>query len=224
MSSADAIAAALVEGGVDILLIETAQDTRNVKAALLGIQRVMKEVGHHIPVMVSGTIEPMGTMLAGQNAEAFLASIAHADLMAVGLNCATGPEFMTDHIRSLSDMASTRISCYPNAGLPNEEGLYLETPQTLAEQLDRFVKHGWLNIVGGCCGTTDRHIAAIAQMVQGRKPREVKPPAHHAWYSGIEKAARADSRFWRRQAACCLLSVKTSARISARNIDWFSLL
>ena len=179
-------AKALVDGGVDILLVETAQDTRNVKAALLGIQRVMKEVGHHIPVMVSGTIEPMGTMLAGQNAEAFLASIAHADLMAVGLNCATGPEFMTDHIRSLSDMASTRISCYPNAGLPNEEGLYLETPQTLAEQLDRFVKHGWLNIVGGCCGTTDRHIAAIAQMVQGRKPREVKPPAHHAWYSGIE--------------------------------------
>jgi 5-methyltetrahydrofolate--homocysteine methyltransferase len=179
-------AKALVEGGVDILLIETAQDTRNVKAALLGIQRVLREAGRQVPLMVSGTIEPMGTMLAGQNAEAFLASIAHADLMSVGLNCATGPEFMTDHIRSLAEMASTRISCYPNAGLPNEEGLYLETPESLAEQLDRFVKKGWLNIVGGCCGTTDRHIAAIAQMTAGRKPREVKAPGHHSWYSGIE--------------------------------------
>jgi 5-methyltetrahydrofolate--homocysteine methyltransferase len=176
----------LVEGGVDILLIETAQDTRNVKAALLAIQRVMKETGQRVPIMVSGTIEPMGTMLAGQNAEAFLASIAHADPMSVGLNCATGPEFMTDHIRSLSEMASMRVSCYPNAGLPNEEGLYLETPQTLAEQLDRFVAHGWLNIVGGCCGTTDRHIAAIARMVEGRQPRALKPPSHKAWYSGIE--------------------------------------
>jgi 5-methyltetrahydrofolate--homocysteine methyltransferase len=179
-------AKALVDGGVDILLVETAQDTRNVKAALLGIQRVVKEIGHRVPVMVSGTIEPMGTMLAGQNAEAFLASIGHADLMSVGLNCATGPEFMTDHIRTLSDMASTRISCYPNAGLPNEDGLYLETPETLSEQLDRFVKHGWVNLVGGCCGTTDKHIAAIAKMVEGRKPREVKAPSHRALYSGIE--------------------------------------
>jgi 5-methyltetrahydrofolate--homocysteine methyltransferase len=179
-------AKALVDGGVDILLVETAQDTRNVKAALLGIQRVVKEIGHRVPVMVSGTIEPMGTMLAGQNAEALLASIGHADLMSVGLNCATGPEFMTDHIRSLSDMASTCISCYPNAGLPNEDGLYLETPETLSEQLDRFVKNGWVNIVGGCCGTTDKHIAAIAKMVEGRKPREVKPPSHRALYSGIE--------------------------------------
>ena len=139
-------AKAMIEGGCDILLVETAQDTRNIKAALLGIKRL----GIRIPIMVSGTIEPMGTMLAGQNAEALLASVAHADLLSIGLNCATGPEFMTDHIRSLADMASTRISCYPNAGLPNEDGLYLETPYTLAEQLERFAKHGWLNIVGGC--------------------------------------------------------------------------
>ena len=171
---------------MDVFLIETSQDTRNIKAALLGIGQLERETGRHIPVMVSGTIEPMGTMLGGQNAETMLASVSHADLLSVGLNCATGPEFMTDHIRSLAQMASTRISCYPNAGLPNEEGKYLETPQSLSEQLDRFVKNGWLNIVGGCCGTTDKHIAAIAQMADGRKPRELKPSAHRSYYSGIE--------------------------------------
>ena len=164
-------AKALVEGGADILVLETCQDTRNVKAGLLGIQRVMRELGRTIPVMVSGTIEPMGTMLAGQSADAFLSSISHVDLLSVGLNCATGPEFMTDHIRTLSEMAPMRISCYPNAGLPNEDGKYLETPQSLAEQLDRFANHGWLNLVGGCCGTTAAHIHAIAQMADGKKPR-----------------------------------------------------
>ena len=180
-------AKALIEGGVDILLVETQQDTRNVKAALLGIQRLEKALGLRIPIMVSGTIEPMGTMLAGQNAEAFLASVSHADLLSIGLNCATGPEFMTDHIRSLATLASsTRISCYPNAGLPNEDGNYLETPASLAAQLDRFIRHGWLNIVGGCCGTTDKHIAAIAQMVEGRAPRQLSPAQHRSFYSGIE--------------------------------------
>src|SRR5262249_12258237 len=134
-------AKALVEGGADILLVETCQDTRNIKAALLGIQQLMSELGRCIPVMVSGTIEPMGTMLAGQTAEALCASVSHVDLLSIGLNCATGPEFMTDHIRTLSEMASTRISCYPNAGLPNEDGKYLETPQSLAEQLERFIDH-----------------------------------------------------------------------------------
>ncbi len=186
-------AKALADGGVDIFLIETAQDTRNVKAALLAIDRLSRELGFKIPVMVSGTIEPMGTMLAGQNAEAFFASISHAELLSIGLNCATGPEFMTDHIRSLAEMASTRISCYPNAGLPNDEGKYLETPQSLAEQLERFAKNGWLNIVGGCCGTTDKHIAAIAQMIEGKKPREIKPPSHRAYYSGIELVEAEDS-------------------------------
>jgi len=179
-------AKALVEGGADILVLETCQDTRNVKAGLLGIQRVMREEGRKIPVMVSGTIEPMGTMLAGQSADAFLSSISHVDLLSVGLNCATGPEFMTDHIRTLSEMAPMRISCYPNAGLPNEDGKYLETPQSLAEQLDRFANHGWLNLVGGCCGTTAAHIRAIAQMAEGKKPRQPKVPSHRAYYSGIE--------------------------------------
>jgi 5-methyltetrahydrofolate--homocysteine methyltransferase len=179
-------AASLIDGGVDILLIETAQDTRNIKAALLGVQRLMEEIGRRIPVIVSGTIEQMGTMLAGQTAEALVASVSHIDLLAIGLNCATGPEFMTDHIRTISEMSSSYVSCYPNAGLPNEEGLYLETPDSLAKQLDKFVRHGWLNIVGGCCGTTDRHISAIAQMAEGQTPRALKERPHRSLYSGID--------------------------------------
>jgi 5-methyltetrahydrofolate--homocysteine methyltransferase len=186
-------AKALVEGGADLLLIETCQDTRNVKAALLAVGRLEKELGCKIPAIVSGTIEPTGTMLGGQTADALLASIAHADLLAVGLNCATGPEFMTDHIRTMHEMAHTRISCYPNAGLPNVEGKYDETPATLAAQLDKFAAHGWLNIVGGCCGTTPAHIKAIAAMVDGKAPRIVRPSAHRAYYSGIELVEAEDS-------------------------------
>ncbi|MBI3667960.1 MAG: homocysteine S-methyltransferase family protein [Acidobacteria bacterium] len=179
-------ARALVEGGVDILILETCQDTRNAKAGLLAIQRVERELGRKIPAMVSCTIEPMGTMLGGQTADAFWASVSHVDLLTIGLNCATGPEFMTDHIRTLSELASTCVHCYPNAGLPDEEGKYAETPQTLAEQLERFVRHGWLNIVGGCCGTTAEHIRVLAQMAEGKRPRAVKEPSRRAFYSGIE--------------------------------------
>jgi 5-methyltetrahydrofolate--homocysteine methyltransferase len=186
-------AAGLAEGGVDLLLVETCQDTRNVKAALLAIQRVERELGRKIPSMVSGTIEPTGTMLAGQTADAFWISVAHADLLSIGLNCATGPEFMTDHIRTLSEMAHTRVSCYPNAGLPNEEGRYLETPESLAAQLERFAQHGWLNLVGGCCGTTPAHIRAIAQMVQGKAPRRVPGRSGRAFYTGIELIEAEDS-------------------------------
>src|SRR5205823_2503438 len=138
------------------------------------------------PTMVSGTIEPMGTMLAGQTADALYASVSHAKLLSIGLNCATGPEFMTDHIRSLHELATTRVSCYPNAGLPDEEGKYLETPTSLAAQLEKFVDHGWLNLVGGCCGTTEQHIRAIAQMAGGKKPRQRPAEAHRAIYTGIE--------------------------------------
>ena len=186
-------AKALVEGGADLLLIETCQDTRNVKAALLAVGRLEKELNRKIPAIVSGTIEPTGTMLGGQTADALLASVAHADLLAVGLNCATGPEFMTDHIRTMHEMAHTRISCYPNAGLPNVEGKYDETAQTLAAQLEKFATHGWLNIVGGCCGTTPAHIKAIAAMVDGKKPRIVRPSEHRAYYSGIELVEADDS-------------------------------
>jgi 5-methyltetrahydrofolate--homocysteine methyltransferase len=176
----------LVEGGVDLLLVETCQDTRNIKAALLAIQQLSSDVGAQVPVIVSVTIEPMGTMLAGQTVEALWASLRHAKPLAFGMNCATGPEFMTDHIRTLSQLSGSYVSCYPNAGLPDEEGKYLETPSTLASQLEKFVDHGWLNIVGGCCGTTEKHIRAIAQMVEGKKPRMLSADSHRAIYSGIE--------------------------------------
>ena len=179
-------AAGLIEGGADILVLETCQDTRNVKAGLLAIARLGRELGVDIPTMVSCTIEPTGTMLAGQTADAFYVSIAHAGLLSIGLNCATGPEFMTDHIRTLNEIAATRISCYPNAGLPDAEGQYAETPESLAREIERFVDPGWLNIVGGCCGTTPAHIRALAQMVEGKKPRPPKQPAHRVFYSGIE--------------------------------------
>jgi 5-methyltetrahydrofolate--homocysteine methyltransferase len=183
----------LMEGGADILLLETCQDTRNVKAGLLAIHRLGKELGYAVPVMVSGTIEPMGTMLAGQTADAFYASISHADLLSVGLNCATGPEFMTDHIRSIHELATTRVSCYPNAGLPDEEGKYAETPTSLAAQLEKFVDHGWLNFVGGCCGTTPAHIQAIAQMVEHKIPRAPKESSHRTYVTGIDLVEAEDS-------------------------------
>jgi len=183
----------LIEGGADLLLIETAFDTRNIKAGVYAVQRLERDLGIRIPLMISGTIERFGAMLAGQPADAFYASVAHADLLSVGLNCATGPDLMTDHIRTLAQMASTRISCYPNAGLPNEEDKYLETPDSLASQLAKFVEHGWLNIVGGCCGTTPAHIKAIAQMAEGHVPRVVPPPSHKAYYSGIELVEAEDS-------------------------------
>ncbi|MBK7929920.1 MAG: methionine synthase [Bryobacterales bacterium] len=183
----------LLDGGADLLLVETSQDTRNVKAALIAIARLSEERGYTIPTVVSGTIEPMGTMLAGQTADALYTSLAHAPLLAIGLNCATGPEFMTDHIRTLHEMSSTRISCYPNAGLPNEEGLYLETPSTLAAQLERFVDHGWLNLIGGCCGTTPAHIQAIAQMVEGKRPRTAPGAERRTYFSGIETVEADDS-------------------------------
>jgi len=176
----------LVEGGVDLLLVETCQDTRNIKAAILAIQQLSKEGGAQIPFIVSVTIEPMGTMLAGQTVEALWASLRHAKPLAFGMNCATGPEFMTDHIRTLSQLTSEYVSCYPNAGLPDEEGKYLETPTTLAAQLEKFADHGWLNFIGGCCGTTEKHIRAIAQMVEGKKARPRPEESHRAIYSGIE--------------------------------------
>ena len=176
----------LLEGGVDLLLVETCQDTRNIKAAILAIEKLSKEIGTAIPFVVSVTIEPMGTMLGGQSVEAMWASLRHAHPLAFGMNCATGPEFMTDHIRTLSSLTGEFISCYPNAGLPDEEGKYLETPTTLAAQLEKFVNHGWLNIVGGCCGTTEQHIRAIAQMVEGKKPRVRPAELHRAVYSGID--------------------------------------
>src|SRR5262245_36089971 len=178
-------AAALIDGGVDAILLETAQDTLNVKAAGRGIRRAMREAGVSLPLMLSATIEPMGTMLAGQAVEAFAVSVEHLAPLTIGLNCATGPEFMTDHLRSLALLSPHFVSVYPNAGLPDERGQYGETPASLALKLQRFVREGWVNLVGGCCGTTPAHIRAIADMVRGEPPR--RPPARGASaVSGVE--------------------------------------
>lgn len=186
-------AAGLIEGGADALLLETCFDTRNIKAGVLAILDLSREIGQPIPLMISVTIEPMGTMLAGQSIEALWASLDHLDLLSIGLNCATGPEFMTDHLRTLQSLTSRFVSCYPNAGLPLEGGGYGETPASLSEQLGRFIDRGWLNIVGGCCGTTERHIRAIAQMAAGKPPRRPPEPNHRAVYSGIDIIEAEDS-------------------------------
>nr|WP_144927133.1 methionine synthase [Paenibacillus bovis] len=186
-------AKALIEGGCDLLLLETSQDMLNVKAGTLGIKRAFDEVGFEIPVMISGTIEPMGTTLAGQSIEAFYISIEHIKPLSVGLNCATGPEFMTDHLRSLSDLATSYVSCYPNAGLPDEEGHYHESPESLSKKLAGFAEKGWLNIVGGCCGTTPAHISAIRDAVDDKAPRKKPELAHGHAVSGIEPLFYDDS-------------------------------
>src|SRR5499426_2543622 len=176
---------ALIEGGVDALLLETCQDTLNVKAAAIGVKRALAEAGRTLPLMVSGTIEPMGTMLAGQGVDALYTSLEHLDLFSIGLNCATGPEFMTDHLRSLSEIATCVITVYPNAGLPDDRGRYEETPQSLALKMRRFVQEGWVNAIGGCCGTTPAHIAALARIAEGqpiRRPATTRAAA----VSGIE--------------------------------------
>ncbi len=188
-------AKALWEGGVDIILLETINDALACKAGIIGIQQLARETGSRIPLMISCTIEPTGTMLGGQTTDSFYTSISHADVISVGLNCGTGPEFMTDHLRTLHELAHSRLSCYPNAGLPNEKLEYNETPDTLALQIQRFLDNGWLNFVGGCCGTTPAHIAAIAKMAEGRRPRQLPYSKHRAFYSGIDLVeASPDSR------------------------------
>lgn len=175
----------LIDGNVDLLLLETSQDLLNVKAGYIGIQNAFKKRGVSLPLIISATIEPMGTTLAGQSIEAFYISVNHMNPLAVGLNCATGPEFMQEHLRSLSNLATSFVSCYPNAGLPDEEGNYHESPESLAQKLAGFAEEGWLNIVGGCCGTTPDHIKAIAAKLQGMQPRERKQSSFHM-LAGIE--------------------------------------
>ncbi|MFU1796931.1 methionine synthase [Paenibacillus azoreducens] len=178
-------ALALIEGGADALLLETSQDTLNVKAGSIGIRQAIDKSGIALPIMISGTIEPMGTTLAGQNIEAFYISLEHLDPISVGLNCATGPEFMRDHIRSLSAMAKAAVSCYPNAGLPDENGNYHESPDSLARKMEDFAQQGWLNIAGGCCGTTPDHIRALAEVMSRYQPRPMAG-THAPSISGIE--------------------------------------
>ena len=165
----------LLEGGVDMLFLETAQDALNLKAAALGAMRAMNETGIQAPLMISGTIEMMGTALAGQTIEALIAGVEHLPTFSVGLNCATGPAFMTDRLRAAAELAQTRVTVVPNAGLPDENGHYLETPESMTRTLERFVDNGWVNALGGCCGTTPAHIAAFNEMLENKKPRRVRP-------------------------------------------------
>ncbi len=176
---------ALMEAEVDCLLLETSQDTLNVKAGSIAIQKAFETLGRKLPIMISGTIEPMGTTLAGQNIESFYISLEHLNPISIGLNCATGPEFMRDHVRTLSDVARTAVSCYPNAGLPDENGNYHESPESLAKKIAGFAEQGWLNIAGGCCGTTPAHIKALADTLKQYKPR-LQFGDHPPAVSGIE--------------------------------------
>ncbi|MDI1253266.1 homocysteine S-methyltransferase family protein [Thermomonas sp.] len=162
----------LIEGGADVLMVETVFDTLNAKAALFAIDDVFEALGARLPVMVSGTItDASGRTLSGQTAEAFWYSLRHAQPLAIGLNCALGAKDLRQHIDVLSQVADTNISCHPNAGLPNAFGGYDETPEDMAAMLHEFATAGLLNLVGGCCGTTPEHIAAIAQAMEGLAPR-----------------------------------------------------
>ncbi|MGD8779945.1 MAG: methionine synthase [Ignavibacteria bacterium] len=178
----------LVDGGSDILLVETIFDTLNSKSALIAIREYLNEINKSIPVMISGTIVDLsGRTLSGQTTEAFYNSIAHTkDLLSVGLNCALGPRQMRSFIEELSAISPFYTSLYPNAGLPNEFGDYDETPELMVEVLKEFGEEGFYNIVGGCCGTTPEHIKAFAEMVKSIKPRKLKPVEPYLRLSGLE--------------------------------------
>lgn len=165
---------ALMDGGVDILLIETIFDTLNAKAALFAVQDVFEERATELPVMISGTItDQSGRTLTGQTADAFLISMEHFPLLSVGLNCALGASMMRPYLQILSKNTTFGVSAHPNAGLPNEFGQYDETPELMAEQIKEFLDDGIINIIGGCCGTTPDHIKAIAELAKNYQPRVV---------------------------------------------------
>ena len=178
---------ALIEGGVDVLLPETTFDTLNLKAALWAMEEVFDELGYRLPVMISVTItDASGRTLSGQTTEAFWHSIRHARPFSVGINCALGPKEMRPYMATLSRIADCFVSCYPNAGLPNAFGGYDETPEQMAEVLGEFAQAGFLNMVGGCCGSTPEHIAAIGEAVAKAKPRVVAPRSHDTVLAGLE--------------------------------------
>ncbi len=167
---------ALMDGGVDILLIETVFDTLNAKAALFAAEQVFNERAITLPIMVSGTITDLsGRTLSGQTPEAFLISLEHIPLLSIGLNCALGSELMEPYLKTLSDRAPYAVSAHPNAGLPNAFGQYDETADLMSDKIKSFFEKGLVNIVGGCCGTTPEHIKAIATLAQQYKPRTWTP-------------------------------------------------
>jgi 5-methyltetrahydrofolate--homocysteine methyltransferase len=191
----------LVEGGADLLLLETIFDTLNAKAALFAISQYNDEyfaaTGKRVPVMVSVTItDQSGRTLSGQTVEAFWISVSHMDLLSVGINCALGAKQMRPYVEELSHLAPVHISCHPNAGLPNAFGGFDETPESMSADLHDFASNGWLNIAGGCCGSTPAHIKAIAQKLRGLKPHVLSKPERYTRFSGLEPLVlRSDSRF-----------------------------
>lgn len=162
----------LIDGGADLLLLETIIDTLNAKAALFAVQELFDELGKSLPVMVSGTItDASGRTLSGQTTEAFLISIGHVPLLSVGLNCALGAKALRPYLQVLNEQAPFFVSAYPNAGLPNEFGQYDQTPEEMGQQIKEFLDEGLVNIIGGCCGTTPEHIKVIAELAATYKPR-----------------------------------------------------
>jgi 5-methyltetrahydrofolate--homocysteine methyltransferase len=167
-------AKALIDGGVDILLIETIFDTLNAKAALFAVQTLFEELGYEIPVMISGTItDASGRTLSGQTTEAFLISMSHVNLFSIGLNCALGAKELRPYLQVLAKEAPFYVSAYPNAGLPNAFGGYDETPEQMAEACKEYLDLGLINVLGGCCGTTPAHIKCFAEVAKNYKPRVV---------------------------------------------------
>jgi 5-methyltetrahydrofolate--homocysteine methyltransferase len=170
----------LMDGGADLLLLETVIDTLNVKAALFAIQELFDETGKKLPIMVSGTItDASGRTLSGQTTEAFLISVSHVPLLSVGLNCALGADLLRPYLQVMNENAPFFVSAYPNAGLPNEFGHYDQTAEEMAVLVEEYLKEGLVNIVGGCCGTTPDHIKLIAEVAKKYKPREI-PAAQYA--------------------------------------------
>src|SRR4051812_35629323 len=187
-------AAALLEGGVDLLLVETIFDTLNAKAAIAAITELFEETGKRVPLIISGTVtDRSGRILSGQTVEAFLTSIAHGDPLVVGLNCALGPGEMEPYIEELAHTTSHFVSAYPNAGLPDPLSPtgFPETPESLAPQLEKWARNGWLNVVGGCCGTTPDHIRLIAESVRDLPPRVCRPSVSDGEASDV--ASRRDA-------------------------------
>lgn len=187
----------LLYGGADILLVETIFDTLNAKAAIFAIDQLFEDSGKKLPVMISGTItDASGRTLSGQTVEAFWISISHIELLSVGLNCALGAKEMRPHIAALSKIANCFLSAYPNAGLPNEFGEYDQTPEVMQEYIRDFAGNGFVNIVGGCCGTTPEHIKAMAEGVKGLQPRQIPELPGYTMLSGLEPLImRPDSNF-----------------------------
>ncbi|MEL6802978.1 MAG: homocysteine S-methyltransferase family protein, partial [Bacteroidota bacterium] len=177
----------LADGGADLILVETIFDTLNAKAAIFALNRVRDEIGRELPVMISGTItDASGRTLSGQTVEAFYISLAHADPLCIGLNCALGAQEMRAHLKALHQVAACHVHAYPNAGLPNEMGEYDQGAEEMRGYIQDFAQSGFVNLIGGCCGTTPAHIAAMAQTVAGLTPRIIPETTPYTQLSGLE--------------------------------------